>query len=88
MDLKERLDRIEALLLIGSKEVFDMAEAASFLGISKERLYHLVSDREIPHYKKGKSNYFKKSELEAWMTETRVPSNSEVKSEAVRRFHK
>lgn len=88
MDLRERLERIEMLLLIGSKEVFDMAEAASFLGISKERLYHLVSDREIPHYKKGKSNYFKKSELEAWMTEKRVPTNAEVKSEAVRKYHR
>lgn len=54
-----------------------------FLGISKSRVYHLTSSREIPHYKQGKSVYFKKSELEEWMTSDKVRTDAEVRAEAI-----
>jgi excisionase family DNA binding protein len=82
-ELNERLARIEQLLTISAKEVFDINEAALFLGLSKSRVYHLTSQREIPHYKQGKSVYFKKTELEDWMTAQRIPTDAEVVSQAV-----
>lgn len=81
-ELNERLARIEQLLTISAKEVFDINEAALFLGLSKSRVYHLTSQREIPHYKQGKSVYFKKAELEGWMTAQRIPTDAEVVSQA------
>lgn len=82
MSLEERLERIEQLLVLSGKEVFNTKEAAMFLGISETRLYHLVSDRAIPYYKRGAANYFKKAELEGWMTAHRVRTRQEVASAA------
>lgn len=83
MGIAERLERIEKLVIIGTKEVLSVKEAALILGISESRVRHLVSDKEIPHYKKGVKTYFKKSELTAWQLETRVPSNAELRSQGV-----
>lgn len=80
--IEQRLAKIELLLTMASKEVFDMKEAALFLGISKDRLYHLTQEKRIPYYKQGNANYFKKSELEGWMTAQRIPTDKEVRSKA------
>lgn len=82
MSVEERLERIERLLTLSGKEVFNTKEAAMFLGISETRLYHLVSDRQIPHYKRGAANYFKKAELEGWMTAQKVSTEQELRSQA------
>lgn len=82
MSVEERLERIERLLTVSQKEVFNTKEAAMFLGISETRLYHLVSDRQIPHYKKGASNFFRKKELEEWMTSQKVLTEQELRSQA------
>lgn len=81
--IEQRLANIERLLLTSSKSVFDMSEAAQFLGISKDRLYHLTQEKRVPYYKQGNANYFKKEELERWMTETKVPTVREVRSAAI-----
>ncbi len=81
--IEQRLANIERLLLTSSKSVFDMSEAAQFLGISKDRLYHLTQEKRVPYYKQGNANYFKKDELERWMTETKVPTVREVRSAAI-----
>jgi excisionase family DNA binding protein len=82
LSIEQRLANIERLIIAASKSVFDMAEAAEFLGISKNRLYHLTQEKRIPYYKQGNSNFFRKDELERWMTETRVPTADEVRSRA------
>ena len=83
ISIEQRLANIERLLLTSSKTVFDMDETAQFLGISKDRLYHLTQEKRIPYYKQGNANYFKKDELERWMTETKVPTAKEVRSAAI-----
>ena len=81
-NIEQRLARIEFLLTISTKSVFDVSEAAQFLGLSEARVYHLTAANGIPHYKKGRSVYFKKSELEEWLLESRVMSESELRSKA------
>lgn len=51
MGVEERLERIERLLLLGSKEVLNTSEIALLLGISESRVRHLTSAKKIPHYK-------------------------------------
>ena len=80
--MKEQLDRIEKLLRVGAKEVLNVEEAALMLRVSKSRVYHLVSSREIPHYKNGKNVLFKKSEIEEWLLRDRIPTNNEIDSKA------
>lgn len=80
MGVEERLERIERLLQIASKEALNTTEAALQLGISVSRVRHLTSAKKIPHYKQGNKIYFKKKELEAWQLQSRVPTDDEIKS--------
>lgn len=80
--ITDRLDRIERLALIGSKNVLDLEETAVLTGLSKGHLYRLTSDRQIPHFKKNRKLYFSKKEVEDWMLEHRVQSESDIESKA------
>lgn len=84
IDIEKRLERIEALVAVASKEVLNAHEAAALIGVSSSRIYHMTADREIPHYKKGNSVSFRKSELEAWMLGEKVPTCSEIEAQARR----
>lgn len=86
-ELKEymdaRFDRLEIAARLGAKEVLDIEEAALLTGYKVKGLYTLTSEKRIPHYKKNGKLYFKKSELEAWLTENRVLTEAEIHSKAV-----
>lgn len=83
-ELAERLERIERLLVISAKEALDTREAALFLGLSESRIRHLVWEKDIPHYKSGSKVFFRKSELEDWMLQDRIPTIDEIEQEAYR----
>ena len=80
MGVEERLERIERLLLLGSKEVLNTSEIALLLGISESRVRHLTNAKRIPHYKQGNKVYFRKKEIEAWQLQSRVPTDDEIRS--------
>lgn len=82
-DLKRQLDRIEQYAGIASKEVLDLDEAITYTGCARSTLYRLTSAKEIPHYKLGQSLRFKKSELDEWLTRTRVATAKEIESKAM-----
>ena len=81
MTIDERLKRIERLLILNGKEVFDVADLSTYLGVSESRIYHLVSDRGIPHYKQGKQVRFSKREIDDWMLGERIPTNAELQTQ-------
>ena len=81
-DLAARLDRIEALTLIGAKNVLDIDEAALYTGYSKGHLYRLTCGRQIPHSKRERKLYFDKAALDAWLTEKTVPTEAQTDAEA------
>ncbi len=66
--------------------LLDMKRAANYLGLSKNYLYQLVSDRAITFYKpnNGRKTFFKRQDLEAWATARCFKSNSELEEEAAR----
>ena len=80
--INSRLDRIEQLTLIGVKNVLSLEETAAFTGFSVGHLYRLTSQKQIPHFKKNRKLYFRKSDIEDWMTEKRVLTGSEIESKA------
>lgn len=82
MTIEQRLERIERLLIIGSKEVLTTSDVALLLNISESRVRHLASAKEIPYYKQGGRTYFKKSEIEEWQLSQRIPTNKEIKRRA------
>lgn len=80
--MDERFDRLERAALIGAKPVLGVEEAAEFTGYTVKGIYTLTSEKRIPHYKKNGKLYFKKDELEAWMTENKVLTQREINSKA------
>lgn len=81
--VEERLERIERLILIGAKEVLDAREVAIMLNLSEERVRHLVCARDIPFYRNDRKKIcFRKSEIESWQTQTKVPTNAEIEARA------
>lgn len=73
-EITDRLDRLEALTLLGAKNTLDIDEAALYTGYSKGHLYRLTCSRQIPHCKRDRKLYFDKAELDAWLTAERIPT--------------
>ncbi len=88
----KKLDAIEQLLrnaphpIIQTKadlkEVLNIDQAAEYVSLSKSAIYKKTSERNIPHFKKGKKLYFKRSELDSWLTELRINTNTEIERQA------
>jgi excisionase family DNA binding protein len=74
-DIIGRLEEIRNATLLGSKDIYTTAEACMFLGVKRSYLYELVRNRKIPYFKSrgGKLTYFKRKDLEEWMTDSNVP---------------
>lgn len=80
--IRTKLESIERAVYLGAKQILDVEEAAAFIGYSPKGLYQLTYKKEIPHYKQHGKLYFRKSELEAWMTQTRVATTFEIGRQA------
>lgn len=67
---KDALTTEQRIQLIGVKNVLTMDEAALYTGLKSQTLYKQCCAGTIPYYKSrvGCFNYFKKAELDAWMT--------------------
>ena len=76
--IDERFDRLEAATLIGVKTMLSAEEAATYTGYALKSIYFLTHKKQIPHYKKNGKLYFKKTELDEWMTEDRVLTQREL----------
>lgn len=68
---------------IMQKSVLTAQEAALYLGWSISYLYKKTMSKDVPHYKPmGKTLYFDRLELEAWMKRNRVSSKDELLCQA------
>lgn len=80
-----KLDELIQISLLSAKEMFSLDDAARYTGLSKAYLYRLTSSKEIPHYKpQGRGVYFKRDELNQWLSRNRVKTNSETEQEAAK----
>ena len=84
-----RLERIENLIkeLSGERTdddiILDVKQASKYIHLSVSRTYKFTSEKEIPHYKKGKRLYFKKTELRDWLMTTKIKTRADIEKEAV-----
>lgn len=87
--LRNEIRELKSISLIGQKDVLNIDEAALMMGLSKQTIYSMCRDRTIPHYKSkgGKKSYFKKSELEEWMLDTRVTTVQTIDADAIKRVY-
>lgn len=85
--IKDELKQIANLVtdntLFCTKEVLTSDEAAKYMGVSKSYLYKLTMRKQIPHYKPmGKMCYFDRLELQEWLKNNRVTTESEINQQA------
>ncbi len=65
-------------ITISTEEILNLEKAAVYVGISKSTIYKYTSTKEIPHFKRGKRLFFKKVELDEWLTKNKVSSRDEI----------
>lgn len=65
-----------------NEKLFGIKEAQVFTGLSKQTIYNKVSNREIPHQRKGGRLYFSSTELSEWIKSGKRKTNHEIKSDA------
>lgn len=51
-----------------------ISQAAKMLNLPKSRLYYMVFNKQIPHFKIGSSLRFDVAELTAWLAQKKVGS--------------
>lgn len=86
-DIRAALDELKSEMTKSTllqKEVLTLAEASQMTGISKSHLYKRTSSRSIPFYRpSGKLIFFRRSEIEDWITKERFASVQEIESSAM-----
>ncbi len=82
----QKLDAIEQRLIeqnLLQKEIFNFNEACLYVDLSSSHLYKLTSTNSIPCYcPQGKKLYFRRSELDQWLTSNRKKTTDEVEQQA------
>ncbi len=78
--ISERLDRIEAWAGIGQKEVLTIQEASVYTGYAVATLQKYTQSAIVPHYRRNGRVFFRKAELDGWMTERRVRTVRETEA--------
>lgn len=85
-EIIKKLDSIEKRLIeqnLLQKEIFNFNEACLYLDLSRSHLYKLTSTNIVPCYcPQGKKLYFRREELDQWLTSYRNKTVDEVERQA------
>ena len=65
-----------------ANDILSVEQAGAFLNLAKQTLYGFTSKNEIPFFKRGKKLYFRKSELEHWLTQGKQKTIIEIQKDA------
>ena len=91
----QRLDAIERLLyeiksgkqgdnvpVVYANELMNVQQVAEYLTLSVQTIYGLVHKMEIPNSKRGKRLYFKRTDIDDWIGQSRRKTVAEIEQEA------
>lgn len=53
----------------GDENLYSVAHLADYLGVSEDWVYGMVRKREIPFFKVGNRNRFRRVEIDQWLEE-------------------
>ena len=82
-DIAARLDRLERATAL-AKNVLTVDEVALLTGYTVKYLRLLISQHQLPYYRRGNRLFFCRAEVENWMMGQRIPSNEEIQQQANR----
>jgi excisionase family DNA binding protein len=71
-----------------SSDYLSIDEASEYLRVPISTLYQYCSSRRIPFLKRGKRNYFLKSDLDLWMSSDRKKTITEIQNESKKKGDK
>ena len=60
-----------------AKQIMDIKELSTYLGIGKSKIYSLIKDKQIPASKIGRQYRFSKDIIDNWLKETIVTQNAD-----------
>lgn len=65
-----------------TKNFLTVKDFAEYTGFSKSHIYKLTNKKKIAFYKPtGKMNFFKKSDIDEFLSSNRIMSDTEIKQE-------
>ncbi len=83
--IQKQIEELKKLLeesKLQNKKFLTLEESANYLSISKSHLYKLTSRNDIPFYQPtGKKIYFKKTEIDEWIFNSKVQPVSDIENE-------
>lgn len=79
--LKEVLSEVLTTVKEETADVLDIEQAAKYLHLQITTIYEKTSKKLIPHFKKGNRLYFKRAELDQWLSEGKVKTREELRGE-------
>lgn len=88
IQINDRLNRIEKdiknLMRKGNpEEIIFVKDVAKLIKRSESRVRHLIAAGDIPYHRNERGNItFKRSEIEEWQLGMRIPTNTEIASQA------
>lgn len=65
-----------------ANDILSVEQAGAFLNLAKQTIYGFTLKNEIPFFKRGKKLYFRKSELEQWLTQGKQKTLKEIQQDA------
>ena len=81
-ELTHAISEIKRSVIVMMKKVWSVADLALVLDVSESRVRHIAAQGAIPAYKQNGSLFFKREEIEAWLTANRIASKAEIDSQA------
>jgi excisionase family DNA binding protein len=74
--------QVEIMPVAYSNELMNVQQVAEYLSLSVQTIYGLVHKMEIPNAKRGKRLYFKRAEIDDWISQSRRKTIAEIEQEA------
>lgn len=79
----EKLNRLEKLIVDSTKEILNIEDLINYTGYKRSYIYKLVHNNVIPFSKpNGKTLFFQKSEIDAWLLQNKSQSISQIEDKA------
>lgn len=81
-----KLQSVNTLTELGistENEIMNIEQLSKYIHLSKSTIYSHTANRKIPFYKSAKRVYFKKSEIDAWLTKNKISTVDEIEEKAI-----
>jgi len=68
---------------LDQKTWLNVEELSEYIGLKKSTIYTYISRKVIPHYKRGHIVRFLRQEIDEWMMEGKVQTDTELITEQI-----